>query len=72
MMAPTNAYRTAQTNKPKGGEELLCTPPRQAQRQQPKHQRRLVAIDVNKDEGNLRDEMNMMDLVGMGGDTYGN
>lgn len=68
MMAPTNAYRTAKTDKPKGVDELLCTPPKQVH----KHQRRLVAIDVNKDEGNLRDEMNMMDLVGMGGDTFGN
>ena len=64
MMAPTNTYKTAAA-KPKGGEDLLVTPPKQAKR-------RMQVIDANKDEDNIREEQLMMDLVGMGGDTGGN
>ena len=66
MMAPTAAYKTAAAEKSKNGDQLICTPPTKQKR------RRLKAVDVNEDEDVRKEELLMMDLVGIGGDTGGN
>ena len=60
-MAPTQAYRTAAN----AASKVVNSGAAGARKQ------RVQAIDLNKDEGVQRDELLMMDLVGMG-DTGGN
>lgn len=66
LMAPTQAYRTSQSKRSGSKVGDVGQPQQNSGRRH-----RVKAIDINQDEGVQRDELLMLDLVGLG-ETGGN